>query len=142
MVNDDPTVCEVVTRYLARDGNLVMDRDNGTDGLPAAMTMHPNLVVIGLGVLVVPGSSTPNASTLPTESNGYLPGHTSCGWKLVRRSSPRLASGALFLPSKWSKPLAMLHLRLTRPAELGSRSANNASQVRARAAAAATAMAP
>lgn len=48
VVDDDPTVREVVSRYLARDGHLVVERDNGTEGLAAAMTVHPDLVVLDL----------------------------------------------------------------------------------------------
>ncbi len=48
VVDDDPTVREVVTRYLIRDGHRVIERSNGVDGLAAALTEHPDLVVLDL----------------------------------------------------------------------------------------------
>ena len=48
VVDDDPTVREVVSRYLTRDGHRVIERSNGTDGLQAALTEDPDLVVLDL----------------------------------------------------------------------------------------------
>jgi len=48
VVDDDPTVLEVVARYLRRDGHRVIERSNGTDGLAAALAEHPDLVVLDL----------------------------------------------------------------------------------------------
>lgn len=48
VVDDDPTVREVVSRYLSRDGHQVMERSNGVDGLAAALTENPDLVVLDL----------------------------------------------------------------------------------------------
>lgn len=48
VVDDDPTVREVVSRYLSRDGHQVMERSNGMDGLAAALTENPDLVVLDL----------------------------------------------------------------------------------------------
>src|ERR1700712_2991287 len=48
VVDDDPTVREVVSRYLARDGHRVIERSNGIDGLQAALAEHPDLVVLDL----------------------------------------------------------------------------------------------
>ncbi len=48
VVDDDPTVREVVSRYLSRDGHRVIQRSNGIDGLEAALTQHPDLVVLDL----------------------------------------------------------------------------------------------
>ncbi len=48
VVDDDPTVREVVSRYLSRDGHRVIQRSNGTDGLDAALTQSPDLVVLDL----------------------------------------------------------------------------------------------
>ncbi|MET3805020.1 DNA-binding response OmpR family regulator [Nakamurella sp. UYEF19] len=48
VVDDDPTVREVVSRYLSRDGHEVIERSNGTDGLAAALSEHPDLVVLDL----------------------------------------------------------------------------------------------
>ncbi len=48
VVDDDPTVREVVSRYLSRDGHDVMERSNGVDGLAAALDEHPDLVVLDL----------------------------------------------------------------------------------------------
>lgn len=48
VVDDDPTVREVVSRYLCRDGHEVIERSNGVDGLAAALSEHPDLVVLDL----------------------------------------------------------------------------------------------
>ena len=48
MVDDDATVREVVSRYLARDGHEVIERANGIDGLEAARSENPDLVVLDL----------------------------------------------------------------------------------------------
>src|SRR4051794_833928 len=48
VVDDDPTVREVVSRYLSRDGHRVIQRSNGIDGLEAALTQSPDLVVLDL----------------------------------------------------------------------------------------------
>ena len=48
VVDDDPIVHEVLSRYLARDGHQVMERSNGMDGLAAALTENPDLVVLDL----------------------------------------------------------------------------------------------
>lgn len=48
VVDDDATVRDVVSRYLARDGHRVIERSNGIDGLSAALTEHPDLVVLDL----------------------------------------------------------------------------------------------
>ena len=48
VVDDDPNVREVVSRYLSRDGHRVIQRANGIDGLEAALTHHPDLVVLDL----------------------------------------------------------------------------------------------
>jgi DNA-binding response OmpR family regulator len=48
VIDDDPTVREVVSRYLSRDGHRVVERSNGADGLAAALTEEPDLVVLDL----------------------------------------------------------------------------------------------
>ncbi len=48
VIDDDATVREVVSRYLSRDGHQVMERSNGADGLAAALTEKPDLVVLDL----------------------------------------------------------------------------------------------
>lgn len=48
VVDDDPTVREVVSRYLCRDGHEVIERSNGIDGLAAALSEQPDLVVLDL----------------------------------------------------------------------------------------------
>lgn len=48
VVDDDETVREVVSRYLTRDGHRVIERANGIDGLAAALTESPDLVVLDL----------------------------------------------------------------------------------------------
>ena len=48
VVDDDPTVREVVSRYLTRDGHQVIERSNGVDGLEAALRERPDLVVLDL----------------------------------------------------------------------------------------------
>ncbi len=48
IVDDDSTVREVVSRYLSRDGHQVIERSNGTDGLAAALSEQPDLVVLDL----------------------------------------------------------------------------------------------
>ena len=46
VVDDDATVREVVSRYLRRDGHEVLERADGVQGLAAALTEHPDLVVL------------------------------------------------------------------------------------------------
>ena len=48
VVDDDPTVREVVARYLRRDGHQVIQRSNGFDGLQAALAELPDLIVLDL----------------------------------------------------------------------------------------------
>lgn len=48
VIDDDPTIREVVSRYLRRDGHEVLERSNGVDGLAAALSEHPDLVVLDL----------------------------------------------------------------------------------------------
>ncbi len=48
VVEDDPTVAEVVTRYLEREGFRVIVTDDGLDGLHAAESHLPDLVVLDL----------------------------------------------------------------------------------------------
>lgn len=48
VIDDDPTVREVVSRYLSRDGHQVKECSNGADGLAAALTEEPDLVVLDL----------------------------------------------------------------------------------------------
>jgi DNA-binding response OmpR family regulator len=48
VVDDDATVREVVSRYLTRDGHVVIERSNGSEGLEAALTENPDLVVLDL----------------------------------------------------------------------------------------------
>ena len=48
VVEDDPTVSEVVSRYLVRDGHRVIQRSNGIDGLQAALAEQPDLIVLDL----------------------------------------------------------------------------------------------
>ena len=48
VVDDDPTVREVVTRYLVRDGHRVVGAGTGIDGLALFRTHRPDLVVLDL----------------------------------------------------------------------------------------------
>ena len=48
VVDDDATVREVVSRYLRRDGHEVLECADGEQGLAAALTEHPDLVVLDL----------------------------------------------------------------------------------------------
>ncbi len=48
VVEDDPTVAEVVARYLEREGFQVIVADDGLDGLNAAESQLPDLVVLDL----------------------------------------------------------------------------------------------
>ena len=48
VVDDDPTVREVVSRYLTRDGHQVLQRSNGIEGLQAALAERPDLIVLDL----------------------------------------------------------------------------------------------
>ena len=48
VVEDDPTVREVVARYLTRDGHRVVESPTGPDGLNAFRSQHPDLVVLDL----------------------------------------------------------------------------------------------
>jgi len=48
VVDDDPTVREVVLRYLSRDGHRVIESSTGPHGLAAFRAEHPDLVVLDL----------------------------------------------------------------------------------------------
>ena len=48
VVDDDPTVREVVARYLTRDGHRVVQSATGPDGLAEFHTQKPDLVVLDL----------------------------------------------------------------------------------------------
>ena len=48
MIDDDPTMCEVVTRYLEREGFVLSHETDGTSGLRAALATLPDLVVLDL----------------------------------------------------------------------------------------------
>ena len=48
VVDDDPTVAEIVSRYLAREGFDVVAVDNGHDALREAAAAPPDLVVLDL----------------------------------------------------------------------------------------------
>jgi DNA-binding response OmpR family regulator len=48
VVEDDPTVAEIVVRYLERDGFLVEWRSDGGEGLRCALDLQPDLVVLDL----------------------------------------------------------------------------------------------
>jgi DNA-binding response OmpR family regulator len=48
VVDDDPTVSEVVARYLERDGYVVETASNGRRALDRALTEPPDLVVLDL----------------------------------------------------------------------------------------------
>jgi DNA-binding response OmpR family regulator len=44
VIDDDPTMCEVVTRYLEREGFVVAQATDGDAGLRDALAMLPDLV--------------------------------------------------------------------------------------------------
>lgn len=48
VVDDDPTVREVVRRYLVRDGLRVLEAADGADALVLAAREHPDLIVLDL----------------------------------------------------------------------------------------------
>ncbi len=48
VVEDDPTVSEIVVRYLERDGFAVESCADGADGLDRALDLRPDLVVLDL----------------------------------------------------------------------------------------------
>jgi DNA-binding response OmpR family regulator len=48
LVEDDPTVAEILVTYLERDGFSVRWEDDGARGLEAALGDHPDLVVLDL----------------------------------------------------------------------------------------------
>jgi DNA-binding response OmpR family regulator len=48
VIDDDPTMCEVVTRYLEREGFVVAQATDGDAGLRDALAMLPDLVVLDL----------------------------------------------------------------------------------------------
>ena len=55
VIDDDPSVQEVVRGYLERDGYVVYIADNGRDGLALAEQKKPGLVVLDLMLPDVPG---------------------------------------------------------------------------------------
>jgi len=48
VVDDEPTVTEVVERYLVREGYEVASTADGADGLRLAREWAPNLIVLDL----------------------------------------------------------------------------------------------
>lgn len=54
VVEDDPTVRDVVRRYLERDGHVVLQAEDGTTGLAMARQTHPDLIVLDV---MLPGLS-------------------------------------------------------------------------------------
>ncbi|HEY2637382.1 MAG TPA: response regulator transcription factor, partial [Solirubrobacteraceae bacterium] len=48
IIEDDPNVAEVVTRYLEREGYAVESADDGLEGLERALADPPDLVVLDL----------------------------------------------------------------------------------------------
>ncbi len=48
VVEDEPTVSDVVERYLRRAGHHVLAASDGNDGLRMALTEHPELIVLDL----------------------------------------------------------------------------------------------
>src|SRR5262245_40005120 len=48
VVEDDPTVREIVTRYLEREGYTVQSSGDGSDAVARAGTVRPDLVVLDL----------------------------------------------------------------------------------------------
>jgi DNA-binding response OmpR family regulator len=48
VVEDDPHTRELVRLYLDRDGHQVLTADNGTDGLEAARSESPDIVLLDL----------------------------------------------------------------------------------------------
>jgi len=54
VVEDDPTVRDVVRRYLERDGHLVLLAEDGTSGLTMAREDDPDLIVLDV---MLPGLS-------------------------------------------------------------------------------------
>jgi DNA-binding response OmpR family regulator len=48
VIEDDPTMCEVVGRYLEREGFVVATANDGETGLRDALAMLPDLVVLDL----------------------------------------------------------------------------------------------
>jgi len=48
IIEDDPNVAEVVTRYLQREGYAVEVADDGLEGLERALADPPDLVVLDL----------------------------------------------------------------------------------------------
>jgi DNA-binding response OmpR family regulator len=50
LVDDEPSVHEVVRAYLERDGFAVASADNGRDGLTLAERERPQLIVLDLAI--------------------------------------------------------------------------------------------
>jgi two-component system response regulator ResD len=48
VVDDDPNVADVVTRYLVKDGFVVRSAADGPSALDEAVTFHPDLIVLDL----------------------------------------------------------------------------------------------
>jgi DNA-binding response OmpR family regulator len=55
IIEDDPTVAEVVTRYLEREGYAVESVGDGAEGLRRALENPPDLVVLDLMLPSLPG---------------------------------------------------------------------------------------
>jgi DNA-binding response OmpR family regulator len=54
IIEDDPTIVDVVTRYLIQDGFLVESEADGINGLRRALELRPDLIVLDL---MLPGMS-------------------------------------------------------------------------------------
>jgi CheY-like chemotaxis protein len=46
VVDDDPAVCDLVARMLAKEGFRVVAANNGPDGLSLARSLHPSLITL------------------------------------------------------------------------------------------------
>ena len=54
VIEDDPTIVDVVTRYLLQDGFLVESVTDGINGLRRALELQPDLIVLDI---MLPGMS-------------------------------------------------------------------------------------
>ncbi len=68
VVDDDPTVAEVVARYLARDGHEVVCVADGPTALRKVLDQPPDLVVLDLMLPGMDGLEVPAGCARPRPS--------------------------------------------------------------------------
>ena len=70
MVDDDPQLRALVSRFLSAKGYEVVTAENGTEGIDAAKANHPDLVLMDLNMPVMDGFRATQALKQDAETQG------------------------------------------------------------------------